>query len=115
MSIVKRSPEEKRERNKELRRIHYLSHKESTKITTDKYRLANSIRINAIKANPCMDCGNTYPPESMDFDHVRGEKLFQIAQSLTHKWESIQAEIDKCELICAVCHRIRTKDRRKSI
>jgi hypothetical protein len=45
----------------------------------------------------------------MDFDHVRGEKLFGIAVNMNISWERLEAEIAKCEIVCANCHRIRTK------
>jgi hypothetical protein len=56
-----------------------------------------------------MDCGGTFPPECMDFDHRPGEKkLFGIGQGLRRKLEALLAEIAKCDLVCANCHRIRT-------
>lgn len=74
-------------------------------------------RIEAIKtARPCMDCSRYYPAECMDFDHRDNEeKLFDISKRAYSgcKWESIVAEIAKCDLVCANCHRIRTKQRKK--
>jgi len=49
----------------------------------------------------------------MDFDHVRGEKVLSIS-AMVHKgfsWESILAEIAKCDVVCSNCHRIRTAAR----
>lgn len=46
----------------------------------------------------------------MDFDHVTGTKLGEIS-NLIHggqSWGRIATEIDKCELVCANCHRVRT-------
>lgn len=59
---------------------------------------------------PCVDCGLFYPACAMDFDHVRGEKSFGIAVGIEggRAWPTILAEIEKCELVCANCHRIRT-------
>ena len=65
------------------------------------------------KAVPCVDCGGTFPPECMDFDHVRGEKLFGLAQGSGKAIESVLAEIAKCDVICANCHRTRTRQRRQ--
>jgi hypothetical protein len=59
---------------------------------------------------PCADCGNSFPHYVMDFDHVRGEKLFNVSSAVSRRinkttlWE----EIAKCEIVCANCHRIRT-------
>jgi hypothetical protein len=62
----------------------------------------------------CTDCLQNYPTVCMDFDHVRGDKQFLIAHwpHLT-KWteRDLHSELDKCELVCANCHRIRTAER----
>lgn len=62
----------------------------------------------AIKADPCADCGGRFPPECMDFDHVRGEKIRGVAQMMHYSKARLCAEILKCELVCANCHRTRT-------
>ena len=45
-----------------------------------------------------------------EFDHVRGEKLYNISDltSQNFRRENIEAEIEKCEVRCANCHRIKT-------
>jgi hypothetical protein len=63
-----------------------------------------------LKDQPCMDCGNKFPPECMDFDHLEG-KYKNIAKLRSHAWETILREIEKCDLVCSNCHRIRTKKR----
>jgi hypothetical protein len=68
-------------------------------------------RINTLKKSPCVDCGETWPPEAMDFDHVRGEKTASIANLGECSWERVQEEIAKCDLVCANCHRVRTQGR----
>lgn len=68
------------------------------------------------KAQPCADCRVPYPPCVMDFDHVHGQKLFNIANALSGRWtsvEELEAEIAKCEVVCANCHRLRTHRRRE--
>lgn len=59
----------------------------------------------------CYDCGGFFSPEAMDFDHVRGQKVFQVSHGANHTWDRIQEEIDKCDIRCANCHRIETKRR----
>lgn len=61
---------------------------------------------------PCADCGGRFPPCCMHFDHVpeRGQKLFDIGRS-DFGIAKIQAEIAKCDLVCANCHAIRTWNR----
>lgn len=48
----------------------------------------------------------------MDFDHVRGEKSFVLSLAHTRSWPEIHAELAKCEIVCANCHRIRTLERK---
>lgn len=67
--------------------------------------------LQAAKNKPCTDCGVTYPPEIMEFDHVRGEKLINLSQASRAKsylsWEAMQEEIAKCDIRCPNCHRLR--------
>lgn len=46
----------------------------------------------------------------MDFDHVRGEKVADLSTMVNQctTVAAIDAEIAKCDLVCANCHRIRT-------
>ena len=72
--------------------------------------------INKLKDVPCADCGHTFPPCVMDFDHVRGTKKFGIALAKTQRVskQKILNEIQKCDIVCANCHRIRTHITRKN-
>ncbi len=66
-------------------------------------------KLEPFKAQPCADCGSSFPSVSMDFDHVRGVKLFRVSAMQGQAWDRVLAEIAKCDLVCANCHRIRTK------
>lgn len=49
------------------------------------------------------------PPAAYDFHHRdRSEKLFNLASSMAagRSWDLIRAEIEKCDVLCATCHRI---------
>jgi len=64
------------------------------------------------ETNPCTDCKKFYHPWVMEFDHLRDKKanISRLAnQRCTMK--RFLAEIDKCELVCANCHRLRTYKR----
>ena len=69
-------------------------------------------RVRELKdGQPCMDCGERFPFYVLDYDHRPDEiKKGEIARmaSGSYKWETILAEIAKCDLICANCHRKRT-------
>ncbi len=74
-------------------------------------------KVNAIKSAPCADCKQTYDPICMDFDHLPGfDKDAEISKMMRRRqaWSKIQAEIDKCEVVCSNCHRLRSKRRWES-
>jgi hypothetical protein len=91
-------------------RRHYEANKQYYK---DKAaRRAKELRefLSQAKSVPCTDCRQEYPPYVMDFDHREpGEKEFQ-----PHKlpqlgsMKKLLAEIAKCDVVCANCHRERT-------
>src|SRR5918994_2495669 len=63
------------------------------------------------RTHPCVDCGET-DAVVLEFDHLR-DKRFNIGAALPYRnWKSILAEIEKCEVVCANCHRRRTAQRR---
>ena len=73
-----------------------------------KYYINRKI-IDTLKAVPCHDCKNSYPTYVMDFDHREPkEKRFDIARCMAHPIEKILKEIEKCDVVCSNCHRIRT-------
>ena len=67
----------------------------------------------SLKNKPCSDCGNTFPSECMDWDHRPGEvKVGCVTTLIQGNLEIALKEIEKCDLVCANCHRIRTAKRR---
>lgn len=76
-------------------------------------RAAAKAFVDAYKSRPCMDCGRSFPPVAMDLDHVRGSKSKGIANLVggAYKLDLIKIELEKCDVICACCHRIRTATR----
>lgn len=70
-------------------------------------------KLNAIKiAAGCTDCGFAAHPAALQFDHVRGVKAFEIGSRPGMAWDRILTEIEKCDIVCANCHAIRTANRR---
>lgn len=69
--------------------------------------------LNALKDVPCFDCGIKYPPCAMDFDHRNpSEKKFSIGNSHMANIATLKREIEKCDIVCANCHRVRTAKQR---
>jgi hypothetical protein len=65
--------------------------------------------------NPCGDCGNFFPACAMDFDHRPDEtKTYDVGMMVAHghNKDKVMEEIAKCDLVCACCHRVRTRDRK---
>ena len=62
----------------------------------------------------CRDCGYDQNLDALEFDHVHGVKKANIAQLLHLTWANLVDELDKCEVVCANCHRIRTQERIRS-
>jgi hypothetical protein len=66
-----------------------------------------------LKDKPCTDCGGYFPPVAMDFDHTEGDKIATISWMVRNGTPKkvLLAEIEKCELVCSNCHRVRTAKR----
>lgn len=62
------------------------------------------------KSQPCQDCGISYHPFVMDFDHRESEtKLGNVADMASrYHIDTLKSEIDKCDIVCSNCHRQRT-------
>jgi hypothetical protein len=90
-------------------REHYLRNKRDY-ISSAKRRVERMLEVmRAAKAMPCADCGVQYPFYVMDFDHREGEdKLGNVTRLRYMAEETLRAEISKCDIVCANCHRERT-------
>lgn len=88
----------------------YRQHDGDKKARTQQLRERNRRYIyDWYLAHPCVDCGED-DPVCLEFDHVRGEKKAGVGTlaNNSNSIETIQAEIDKCDVVCANCHRRRT-------
>ncbi len=89
-----------------------------------RYRNQKRIRgetqqfVQSLKASPCSDCGESHPYWAMDFDHRDPkEKKFSIGVATTVgvSRKRLLQEIEKCDLVCALCHRYRTYGQKRGI
>jgi hypothetical protein len=74
---------------------------------------AKAYVIDVKSTNHCKDCGVHHPFYVLQFDHVRGVKEFDLwrAGDSVCSLKRIQDEIDKCDIVCANCHSVRTYKR----
>lgn len=73
----------------------------------DRYRKAKQKAV-AYKGGVCADCGGEFHQAVFDFHHLNPtEKDLGPASALLLKWEKAKAELDKCVMLCANCHRLR--------
>jgi hypothetical protein len=84
-------------------------HRTRVRANSQRKHKAQVELLKVLKAVPCADCGVPYPWYIMQFDHIRGVKLFEPnASAGTRKEETILAEIAKCDVVCPNCHALRT-------
>lgn len=63
-----------------------------------------------LSSQSCLDCGNP-DMRVLEFDHL-DDKSYAIADKIGRvKFEILQEEIAKCDVVCANCHKIRTAER----
>jgi hypothetical protein len=101
------------------KREHYLANKAryvaNAADSKRRLRLARTRwLLEYFKTHPCSDCGEV-DPVVLEFDHLR-DKAFDVAPALPYRnWSSILAEIEKCDVVCANCHRRRTARRNETV
>lgn len=93
---------------------HYHTNKQQYFDRNASYRKKVAELVKAMKQKPCADCGQSYPPWVMNFDHREEEIKFNDVSRLTGNSSLgiVLREIEKCDVVCANCHRQRTHERR---
>lgn len=75
---------------------------------TEKRKTLNAYKVE----HGCTDCGYNKDARALEFDHLPGTEKTNTVMALCYKsWNVIWAEVEKCEVVCANCHAIRTMDR----
>lgn len=92
------------------RRRHYERNKDAYKRRAAERTAEMRQYVREIKAStPCADCRVQYPFYVMQFDHARGAKVASInLMAARGNQERLDAEIAKCDVVCANCHAVRT-------
>lgn len=96
-------------------RDHYSANKPVYKARAVVHSTAEKAAVQAflrdyLADHPCIDCGEA-DPIVLEFDHRDGvEKRFHLGAAGTRKMSlrSVQAEVAKCDVRCANCHRRKT-------
>lgn len=100
-----------REDQREYNVAYYAEHRDE-EIERVKVRQAATLEfLRDLRRRPCADCGQTFAPWVMDFDHRDPKtKSFALAAGkvLLKPRDILLAEIAKCDIVCANCHAIRT-------
>lgn len=93
--------------------------RESQRARSRRHADDRRTRLDAIKSVPCMDCGGRFPPVCMDFDHrdpstkANDRTASMSTFAASQPWSVVMAEIAKCDVVCANCHRIRTSNQQR--
>jgi len=101
--------ENKKAYHKEKSAAHYQKHKEKIQKRQELKRKANKQKAIEFMGNKCVDCGYTSEyKEVFDFHHLDPmEKDYNPSRIMNYPWTTIEAELKKCVMLCANCHRIR--------
>jgi hypothetical protein len=95
-----------------LTRSHYRSNKRQYLDRNARVNARHRAIIRSAKSQPCVDCGVEYPYYVMDFDHREGAtKSFILSDVPRATSKTLLREIEKCDVVCANCHRERTHQR----
>ena len=93
---------------------HRVQHKKNVRARNVSVLGTYRDRLGAyLLAHPCVDCGES-DVRVLEFDHREDEKKLAEVSVLVARlvaWERIEAEIAKCDVRCANCHRRVTAER----
>lgn len=113
-----KNPERRRLHQRRYQKEHYEKNKSYYLRKNNEYmRKVKQFIADYKTEHACMDCGNKFSACVMDFDHRDPKKkLINLAMASRKGWsiDRVIKEIEKCDLVCANCHRIRTHLKRES-
>jgi hypothetical protein len=98
-----------RECNKAYHYSHLDRHMAQIRQRSARQRVENKRLLRQyLLEHPCVDCGEV-DPLVLEFDHLR-DKAENVSRLVGagHSWRRVVAEIAKCDVVCANCHRRRT-------
>lgn len=100
---VSEKSKEHYQKNKEKICEDVAARKKSHKDSVDAYKMQIG----------CMHCGYAVHPSALEFHHTDDNKEGNVATMYSHSREKLFAEVEKCQVLCANCHRIEHAEGRK--
>ena len=106
--------EENKEKLREKRSEYDKKYRELNKKKISEYNKAQRYEKRAIcleyLGGKCVKCGTTH---NLQFDHIKREgKKYSITRRITGNFDNLKEELDKCQLLCVDCHKVKTKSER---
>src|SRR5688572_4335931 len=101
----------KRREQRQYNVRYYAAHRDAELDRVKRRQAATISWLRDVRRRPCEDCGQSFPPYVMDFDHRDPQKkLFAVTTGSAHLMsrEKLITEIEKCDIVCANCHALRT-------
>lgn len=99
-------------KQKESQRRYYEQNKDKYRESSKKARRTLREKVAELKKSPCVDCGGTFHPCAMQFDHIGTDKVANVGRmKCSNGIRTVLEEIAKCELVCANCHSVRSLKR----
>lgn len=92
--------------------VSYYARNRAQEIERVRVRQAATLKfLRDLRRVPCADCGGTFEPYQMDFDHRDPTtKSFEVTtgRAMLMSRDRLLEEVAKCEILCANCHAIRS-------
>lgn len=104
--------EMRRHRDQRAFNVRYYWRNRADEIERVRVRQAATLEfLRELRRVPCADCKASFQPYQMDFDHREPRrKSFQVTstRAMLMRRERVIEEIEKCDIVCANCHAVRT-------
>lgn len=107
-----KSAEKRNETKRQWMKKYYHANKDTLRVKnreiSKKSELRNKKFIMGCKQCPCFDCGKFYPFYVMEYHHRDPKtKIDNVSNMRNDSIQKVLEEINKCDIICSNCHRIR--------
>lgn len=92
-----------KEYHRQKAKEHYWANKEEYNQRCQEQKARTRLLLNEVKSVGCNRCGEK-SVSCLDFHHLHGKDR-TVSSMLGMSDKRVQAEIDKCIILCANCHR----------